>query len=275
MLPYYKKYSIIACIIGVAPSVIISTLYPLMTGTIMAASIGGLVMLFVIFALSMMIGFNSMERRAEQVTNKLLALYNDDCDPQLFLTQGASVAQNVAFPCKEAGAWFMSYYAQALLDAGEVDRARAVEKGLQESAQVAKKPQLKAGIIVNLIPLADKLDGTKDALSLIHAGLTFIQNDPTPIASERRAFLESQQKIMEVRMSGDATAAAELDEAIRKSEAYPMRIRVEAAWAEARAYFKTSNVMGERSALHFVIDHGNKLALVSQAQQRLAGLAKV
>lgn len=272
MLPYYKKYSIIACIIGVAPSIVITTIYPLMTGTIMASTIGGLVLLFAIFAASMVVGFNIMERRAEAATGELLALYNDGCDPEALIGQGADVARNVTYPCREAGAWFMSYYAQALLDAGKADQAREVERGIRQSADLAKKPALRAGILVNLIPLADKLDGTAEALELIGQAQDLVRIDAGPVADERRAFLDSQEKVMKVRQDGDAAEAAKLDAGIRESGAYPMRIRVEAAWAEARACFKLGDAAGERGALNYVVDHGNKLALVPQARQRLASL---
>lgn len=272
MLPYFKKYSIIACIIGVAPALVVSTIYPMMTGVIMASSISGLLLLLAIFAVSMVLGFNIMERRAEAETNKLLALYNDQCDPQALIAQGAQVAASVTYPCREAGAWFMSYYAQALLDAGETDQAKVVAHGIRQSMELAKKPALKAGILVNLVPLADKLEGTEAALELTGQGLELVRADAGPVADERRAFLESQEKIMRVREAGDASAAAKLDAGIRESSAYPMRIRVEAAWAEARACYKLGDVAGERTALGFVADHGNKLALVPQAKQRLTTL---
>lgn len=273
MLPYFRRYTILACVIGIVPGLVLSTVYPLFTGTIMAASLGGLLLLLAVFAMSMTIGVNLMERRAERETDALLALYNVECDPQALIEQGREVAARITFPCRDAGAWFMSYYAQAQLDAGRKEDARSIEQGLRQSMLAAKKPQAEAGILVNLIPLADKLDGTQAALELIERGLQLTDGDPSPVAAERRAFLESQRKIMEVRMTGDAAAAAKMDASIADSGAYPMRIRVEAAWAQARACFKLGDAAGERSALDLVVAHGNKLALVAQARQRLAALA--
>ncbi|WP_251212270.1 hypothetical protein [Adlercreutzia murintestinalis] len=272
MLPYFKKYSIIACIIGVLPSVVVSTVYPMVTGSIMASTLGGLAVLLALFMVSMVLGFNIMERVAETRTNGLLALYNDACDPEALIAQGKEVAEAVSFPCRAAGAWYMAYYAQALLEEGKVDQARLIEQGLRQSIQAVKKPQQKAGILVNLIPLADKLDGTEEALALVGQGLALVSGDAGPVAVELRAFLESQEKIMRVRESGHAEDAARLDEAIRASDAYPMRIRVEAAWAEARAYYQLGDAAAERRSLAFVVDHGNRLALVAKAQQRLASV---
>ncbi len=273
MLPYFKKYSILACVIGVVPGLVLTTVYPLFTGTIMASTIGGLLLLLAVFVMSMTVGVNLMERRAERETDALLALYNVDCDPQALVERGRALAANITFPCRDAGAWFMSYYAQALLDAGRTEDAKAIEQGLRQSMLAAKKPQAKVGILVNLVPLADKLDGTQAAMALIDEGLQLTAGDPTPVAAERRSFLESQQKIMQVREAGDAQAAASLDASIVGSDAYPMRIRVEAAWAQARAYFKLGDAARERSALDFVVRNGNALALVAQSRQRLAALA--
>ncbi|WP_165060282.1 MULTISPECIES: hypothetical protein [unclassified Adlercreutzia] len=272
MLPYFKKYSIIACVIGIAPSILVTTVYPLFTGTIMAASVGGLLLLFVIFFASLTLGVNMMERKAEKDTTDMLSLYNDKCDPQALIDKGKTVAANITFPCKDTGAWFMSYYAQAMLDVGNKDDALNVERGLRSSMQAAKKPQAKVGILVNLIPLVDKTGGTEQAMQLIQEGLQISEGDPSPIAATRRAYLTSQDKIMKVRASGDALEAVKMDESIIGSTEYPMRIRVEAAWAQARAYFRLADAAGERTALDFVIKHGNKLALVSQAQQRLSAL---
>ena len=66
MLPYFKKYSILACVIGVVPGLVLTTVYPLFTGTIMASTIGGLLLLLAVFVMSMTVGVNLMERRAER-----------------------------------------------------------------------------------------------------------------------------------------------------------------------------------------------------------------
>lgn len=273
MLPYYRKYQIIACIIAVVPALVATTAWPLATGQIMAASFAGLGAVLVIFFLSMMIGFKLMSGKADAETDALLSLYNDGCDPEALLAQGKTLAGAIAFPCKEAGAWFMGYYAQAALDAGDVDRARNISNGLRHSIDVAKTQAEKAGVLVNLVPLAEKMEPAQDVLALIDEGLSYAAQDPAPTAAQRRDFLESQKRMVQTRTAGDARAQADMDAAVRGSNAYPERIRVEAAFDEARACFKLGEKMQERACLEYVVSKGNKLALTARAKEMLAAVA--
>lgn len=272
MLPYYKKYSIITCVIAVLPSLIVSTIYPMITGQIMAASIGGLIALFLIFFGSLYFGFLIMERKAEQDTEKLLALYNTDCDPELFVDKGSELAGNIAFPCKETGAWYLGYYGQALMDVKDIDRAKGIAAGLESSISAAKKPSEKVGILVNLLPLAEKLFDRETCERLIADGLQFVAGDISGAAAVRRDFLNGQKKLLDARESLDPDQAIKLYRSIMTSNNYPMRVRVESAWSLANVYFKTANLQDERAALDFVVKNGNKLALVSQAQKRISSL---
>lgn len=235
----------------------------------MASSISGLLLLLAIFAVSMFVGVNAMEHVAQKKTNEVLDLYNAECDPEAFIAKGAPIADAVTFPCREAGAWYMSYYAQAELDAGNKDKAIEIEHQIQSSYEAAKNVRLKAGILVNLIQVVDKIDGNSEALKLINEGFSLTKGDMTPVGRERTAFLESQKKIMESRLAVNPENAFKIDSAVVKSNAYPMRIRVEAAWDQARQAYKMGNTPAETDALQFVVKNGNKLALVKKAKKQL------
>lgn len=273
MLPYYKKYTIITVIIAVIPSLVVSTVYPLFTGQIMAASLGGLITLFILFFGSLYLGFMIMERRAEQETEKLLTIYNANCDPERFVKEGADLAAAIQFPCKEAGAWYLGYYGQALLDTGDIARAQEIAHGLELSISQAKKSSEKAGILVNLLPLIEKLSGDAKAEELIQQGLQLLAGDPSGAASVRRDFLNGQKKLIDARSATDPQASIQIYDAVTQGNRYPMRVRVESAWNEANAYYKAGDLRKERECLEFVVANGNKLALVAQARSRLKALS--
>lgn len=272
MIVYFRKYTIFVCVIAVALPVIVSTVWPLFTGQMMAASIGGLVLMFALFVLGLLFGYAIFEKHAEGIVDGYLSKYNEGCDPEALISEGAQLADEIKFPCNQIGSWFMGYYAQALLDVGDVERAKAISDGLRQSMEAAKTSEVKAGIMANLLPLSEKLDGSSEALELADKGIEHCNQIPARKAGQLSDFFSSQKKILEAQSSDDQAAIARLSESIRASALYPMRIRVEYAWDEARAEYKLGDVDEEKRCLRFVSDYGNKLALVAKAQQRLASL---
>ena len=126
MLAYYKRYAIISCVVAVAVPLAVSTAYAAVTGKIMAASLDGLIVLLLLLFGTMVLMQGVFARRVDGRTAQLLALYNDDCDPEAFVEQGRAVADAITEPYDVTGSWFMTYYGQALLDAGKADQARKV-----------------------------------------------------------------------------------------------------------------------------------------------------
>lgn len=272
MLPYFKKYTIAVCVIAVALPVIVSTPWPLFTGEMMASTLPGLLLMFALFFVGMMLGFSIFNRKADSKAQDLLHLYNDKCDPEALIDQGKTLADAISFPCNESGAWFMSYYAQALLDKGKVDRATEIAKGIRQSVLAAKKPASKCMILVNLIPLEEKFGSDEDVLKLIDEGLGYC-NESTGIGMEvRRQYLENQKKVVDSRVSGDQSSRASIDESVVKAVDNPMRVRVEFSYDAAIAYFHAGDKPAERKALDFVVQNGGQLALVTQAKSRLAAI---
>ncbi len=272
MLPYFKKYTIYVCIIAVALPVITSTVYSLAYGQIMASSFSGMLIEIALLFLGMIIGFNIFERKAEAKTSALLATYNDACDPEKLVHDGAQLASNISFPCNESGAWYLSTYAQALLEVGRIDEAQKIYDGIEHSIEAARKPEAKAGTLVNLVPLSEKMRTLDETISLIEKGLDLLRGQTSGAATERRAYLNSQKMVFDARKKGDLHDVVKLDEVVKTNPGYPMRVRVEYAWNEGSAFYRLGNKEAERENLAFVIEHGGSLKLVGQAQTRLAAL---
>lgn len=272
MLPYFKRYTIICCVAAVVVAVAVSTIWPLVTGQIMAASLSGLLLLLALFFATLLIAYRILGGRADAETERLFSLYNDQCDPAAFVEQGATVASAAGQQATEMSSWYMSYYAQALLDVGRGDQACDVMVRQLKGVDAAKKEPVKAAIVVNMVPLACKLDSGDEALRLIDQGLGLLGEGQDMPSVQRRAYLQSQRELVSARGEADPTRLIELCAAVRQNDQQPMRLRVERAWDEARAHYRTGNLEGERTCLEFVVGHGNKLALVGPARSRLAEL---
>ena len=91
MLPFYRKYAILICVIAAGAYIVVSTAWSLLTGTIMAATLQGLIASLVVFFGALGISGYVMNRKATEETERLFALYNDACDPESFVEQGADL----------------------------------------------------------------------------------------------------------------------------------------------------------------------------------------
>lgn len=272
MLAYYKRYAIISCVVAVAVPLAVSTAYAAVTGKIMAASLDGLIVLLLLLFGTMVLMQGVFARRVDGRTAQLLALYNDDCDPEAFVEQGRAVADAITEPYDVTGSWFMTYYGQALLDAGKADQARKVAEALRESVAAARKPQAKVGIIANAVPLVAKVDGPKAALDLVGEGLELAGGQDADPADSRVVFLRGQQRLRQAEAADDDAELRSFYEKSVADAAVPERLRVESAWKLARLAFRSGDVATERRMLRYVVGHGGKLALVAPARKQLDAL---
>ena len=272
MLPCFKKYMVAICAIAVALPVIASMVWPLMTGQLISATFGGMLLQFALFFGGMLLGYWIFSARADRVVDGYVYLYDQDCNPESFISNAGSVAANVQFPCNATVAWFMGIYAQACLDAGKPEVAARIEDGLRQSLKSAKKPADACGILVNLIPLVEKTGTLSDVRSLIEEGLSQCADDPSGQAAQRRQYLQSQLEIVNARQDGNYSELIKLDEHVMSMPSFPMRIRVEYAWDAASAAFRSDDVQVEEKCLSFVLSNGGGLALVSQAKKRMSAL---
>lgn len=273
MLPFYRKYVIAVCASAVVVSIVVSTIWAFVTGRVMASTIEGLLISLALFFGTLAVAGRIFNNKATEETERLFALYNDRCDPEAFVNEAADLARTAREARGELSSWVMSYYAQALLDVGKPEAARAIEAEQVGSVDALKKTADQAAVVVNMVPLAMKLDEPPVVMALIDHGIELIGDAEDFASTERRTYLQGQREIMEARLAGDNERLVGLYERIRTSAAGPLRVRVERAWDEAQLHFRAGDVERERACLQFVADKGNKLALVKPARERLAALA--
>lgn len=274
MLAYHKKYAIISCVVAVAVPVAVSTIYAAVTGKVMAASLDGLIVLLLLLFGTMVLMQATFGRRVDEQTARLLALYNEDCGPKALVDKGRAVADAIGSPYDVTGSWFMTYYGQALLDAGDPDAARKVASEMRASVEAARKPKAKVGVIANAVPLVAKVDGPQAALDLVDQGIALAEGEGNGSSDSRLAFLRTQRRLRQAEASGDTAALRGFYEKTVADEEVPQRLRVESAWKLACLGYRTGDVAIERRMLEYVVAHGGSLALVAPAKQRLAALGQ-
>lgn len=269
MLQYFKRYQIYVCICAVILPILYSTVYPLISGEVISTSLSSLFTAVVLFVLGLSIGGNIFERKAQKEVDELVSIYNDECNPEKFLSEGKDLSEAMKMPYNQFSAWYMSYFAQAMLDSGDTTQANSIYENITESVNLAKKPMEKLAILANVIPLAEKIGGEDIALKTIDEASKQLEECRPSFVMHYRDFLDSQKKIILARSEKDYEKIAILDKSVWENDNYPKRIRVEYAWDSASASYALHNIEDEKVALQYVVDNGGTLALVGKAKGRL------
>ena len=268
------KYIIYASGLAIVVTMLVQTAYTAVTGVAMSSTIPGLIASCLLFALIMVGVYAYLGRRMNVNADELISLYDNACDPQAFVEGASRSVDSMPMPYVEASAWYMGYYAQALLDLGRVQEAQRIEQNLYESVKATDSVELQAKIVVNLVPLVTKLLGPADALPVIQKGLELLALAPaTQDKPMLEAYLQNQQSLAMAVVNGDDARLVSFYSATRNNPTVPMRVRVEQSWEEAKVHYRMGNVPAETECLEFIVAHGNRLALVKPAQNRLLALA--
>ena len=270
MFQFNRKYMFMATGAGLIVTALVQTIYSLVTHQALAATLPGLALSLALFIVVTAFAATHFSKRANDDADNLISLYDDLCDPQAFADRGKATAHAMTVPYDASSAWFMSYYAQALLDIGVTKNAQEIERAMYESVAASKKVEEQAQIVTNLVPLSLKVLGPVETLPIIEMGLNLLKQGPALKLAPAIAFLENQQVIVKAQVDGDDEKLLRFYSSTRLNPDVPLRIRVEQAWDEARIHYRRGDSAAERACLEFVIENGNKLALVSAARSRLA-----
>lgn len=272
MLPYFKKYTILMYVLPVLAMVVLTTVLAYASGFALSSTLPGLLVslagLVVLTLLSSRIFGNLANKKADE----LVALYNESCDPQAFVEQGAEVASTIEGPYTEAGSWFLSFYALALLDVGQVEPAAVIGSNMQKSAMEAADPRTRAAVMVNIEPLVLRLFGAQAALGVVAEAEAALASLAGPDAEQRRSFLAWERSLLTALVEGDEDRLLQTYSEVRLREVYPMRMRALNADAEAAICRRRGLSERERECLKFVVEHGNQLPIVPAARARLTEL---
>lgn len=268
------RYLVIASGLAIVVTAVIQTIYTTITGMAMSSTIPGMLLSIVLFGVIMFGVLGYFGKKINTNVDEMVSLYDDACDPQAFTIAAQPYAETIPMPYDHQSSWFMSYFAQALLDLGEVQKAQRIEQNMYESIRMTQSVEVQAQIIVNLVPLINKVLGPADAIPVIQKGLELLESgQPVENAAQYEAYLRNQLTIAQALVESKDDTLARFYKAARTNPTVPLRVRVEQAWDEAKVCYRSGDLEREKECLEFIVEHGNNLALVKPAKERLASLA--
>ena len=270
MFQFNRKYMFMATGAGLVVTAVVQTIYSMITHQAMSATLPGLVLSLGLFVVVTAFAAVHFSKRATEDADAFISLYDDLCDPQSFVDQGKLLASGMTVPYTASSSWFMSYYAQALLDVGVTQNAREIERAMYDSIAETSKTEEQAQIITNLVPLSLKVLGPEETLPIIETGIDLLNQGPQLKLAPVIAYLENQRIIVDARIFGKADKLLPFYASVRADSSVPLRVRVEHTWDEARLHYQLGNVPTEKECLEYVTRFGNRLALVKAAKERLA-----
>ena len=167
MLRYFKKYVWAAYALSVLiPAASLAAFSVVMGGNVVK-TLPGLFSSLMLFFACLYVMPRLMGQLADRKAEQLVSLYNDGCDPDAFRAQAAAPARAIGEPYTEAGSWFLSFYALALADGGQVEEAARIGEGLSASAAQAEGEGERAALLVNMEPVVQRLLGERPALGAV------------------------------------------------------------------------------------------------------------
>lgn len=268
------RYVVIASGLAIVVTAVVQTIYTAATGQAMSSTLPGLAVSCLLFIGVMLAVYVYFGRKNNASVDALVSLYDDGCDPRALVDGSAGYVEKITVPYDAEASWFMSYYAQALLDLGEAKRAQQIEQNMYDSIRSATLVETQAKIIVNLVPLVVKVLGPADAVPVIQKGLDLLESGQCGAdAAEFEAYLVNQLALARAAASQDDVLLERFYFSTRRNEALPLRIRVEQAWEEAKIHYRKGDAAKEAECLEFVVQNGNKLALVKPAADRLLAIS--
>lgn len=268
------RYIVIASGLAIVVTAVVQTIYTAATGQAMSSTLPGLAVSCLLFIVVMLATYVYFGRRNGANVDALVSLYDDGCDPRAFVDGSAGYVEKMTVPYDAEASWFMSYYAQALLDLGEAKQAQQIEQSMYDSIRSAGLVETQAKIIVNLVPLVVKVLGPADAVPVIQKGLDLLESGQCGAdAAEFEAYLVNQLALARAAASQDDVLLERFYFSTRRNEVLPLRIRVEQAWEEAKIHYRKGETAKEAECLEFVVQNGNKLALVKPATDRLLAIS--
>lgn len=274
MIAYNKKYFVYVVGTGIVTTTVVQTIYTAVTGLPMAATLPGLIASILILVVSTGVAYLFFNRKSGNTYQAAIEAYDELCDPSASAEMFKPHLNELAPPYDGAVSWLMSYYAQILLDLGRVQEAQEIERNMYDSIKETDKIDEQAKIIVNLVPLAQKLLGHADAVPIIQKGLELLQAAPkTNEITSFEAYLNNQLVLSSAHANQDDEKLVRFYSSARNNSSVPLRLRVEQAWAEAQIHYKNGETAREIECLEFIENSGNQLAVVKPAHDRLIALS--
>lgn len=269
MIRYMRKYRLISYVLI---GVVAVALYLILSGQQALAFPWGFLMSLAVFIAANFIVSLAMTRYVDNKTEKLVAIFNDSCDPKKLIEEGQQFATQVLehTPFEQWGSWYLSAYTLALIDQGERKEAEPYAKALIASAKAAQTPEETFEISVNMYEPIKELLGPEIAQECLNEIESLAEANPSLQNNKAMGYVRWARSALAAESSTDKNTLIELYQGVINDNTAEMRKRVQAADKLAPLYKEIGNEQGEQLCYKFIAEAGNTMSCVAQAKAKLA-----
>lgn len=270
MLKYLRKYSLLYYLVALVPALIYLMVSYVSGGVGAFFSLRTWIAVVALIVICSFFAGRVFNRLAIEETQKMIYLFYQECDPESFLSNSSDIVKHIRAPFDEWASMLMGAYALANIDVDNTEAATKAVEDMRVSAQAAKKGQSMARICLNMHAAINALYGPDLALKCLHEAQHQLQTlgskeDPT----EEIQMINQHQALYIAEKLHDYQEVIKLNLEIYQNDRLLSRIRVLAAYQIALAYGRLGNTDQELRFLEYVVEHGNKLAVVEKARNLL------
>lgn len=266
MLTYFKRYEILACVLAVAVPLVVVNVWSLATGQAMGFTAAGAAVSIVLLLGGLFVFTRLFAGMAQNKAEALVSLYNDGCDARAFAEGGGKIAASASTPLNELSAWYLSFYANALIDLGQRNEAAKIGLMLQESVQDAPDDATRLALYADLVPLVGALFGPQKVSELSNEALMLNVDAADEVAAQRRSYLEWARAVACAKLSRDTDSLLANYRVIWGNADQCMRLRVEYAVQEGKLHEALGNTEAARGCMRFAADNGKDLPAAIEAR---------
>jgi len=274
MLPYVRTYRLGSYLLsGLVAAAVLFTIafYSGGTENLFSSPVGWLGV-FAAFFIPNLFVTHYVNKAATKHTQRLSNIFDQHCDPALFIEKGRSIAHEIVKrpPIGEWGSKFLSNYCTALIDQGIRDEAHHCLAEIYRSAQTAKSPKTRYELYMSLYAPTKDLYGLDLAEECLVKAQEIVNGDPVLSRFEDLGLTAWAHLVLNAEKTGNIEALIKQYEQILTNESQLPRLRVWAAYKAASLYEMLGEEVQEALLLHYVIERGNTMSCVAAAQNKLA-----
>ena len=259
VLTYFKRYEIAACAIAVAIPLVVVFIWSNIEGRAMGFTAAGAGVSVVLLLAGMFVFTRLFARAGQTKLEKLVSLYNDDCDIDSFLEGSRAIANSAEPPLGELPAWFVSFYACALINAGRTSEAASFGLMIQDSVKDAPTDEAKLALYADLIPLVASLFDNERVIALANEALALPNLGDDPVTQQRRSYLAWSRDVACAEIAHDDAKLMGLYRSIWGNHEQCMRLRVVYACKEGELHAAAGNRDAAAGCMRFAAENGKDL----------------
>ena len=266
MLTYFKRYEVLACVVSVAVPLVVVNAWSLVSGQAMGFTAAGAAVSVLLLFGGLFFFTRLFSGMAQSKAESLVSLYNDGCDAKAFVDDGKKIAASASAPLNELSAWYLSFYANALIDLRQREEAAEIGLLLQESVQDAPDDATRLALYADLVPLVGALFGPKKVSELANEALALRVDQADEVAAQRRSYLEWARAVADAQLGNDMDSLLANYRIIWGNAEQCMRLRVEYAAREGKLHEALGHAEAAHGCMRFAADNGRDLPAAIEAR---------